>query len=79
METTDSAADLARLAREAGRLALTASQLLGDELQGEADVKRAKDLASIMKDMAALAQSLRGAEPMELTVLFAPEAGEAAV
>ena len=71
--------ELAQLAAEAGQLALTGAVLLGEELAAGGDTKRAKDLAGIVKDMAALSQSLRGAEPMELTVTFADSAAEAAV
>ena len=61
--------DNARLGREAGELAAMASRLLARELSDQGDVKRAKDLSGIFKDMAALARDLGGGE-QTLTVRF---------
>ena len=69
---------LDRLAREAGALALSASQRLRQALDEDGDTKKARELSGIVKDMAALAQSLRGQEPRTLTVCFAPDAADAA-
>jgi hypothetical protein len=58
-----------RFAQEAEELAGTAARLLREELSG-GDVKRAKDLSGIFKDMAALARELGGGGTDCLTVRF---------
>jgi hypothetical protein len=58
-----------RFALEAEELAGTAARLLREELDG-GDVKRAKDLSGIFKDMAALARDLGGGGKESLTVRF---------
>lgn len=64
------------MSAKAGRLARRAAELLRRELLDGGDIKRAKDLAGIMKDMIQLSESLRGGEARVLTVLFEPEAEE---
>lgn len=62
-------ANAANLGREAGELAATASRMLSRELAEGGDVKRARDLSAIFKDMAALARDLGGGE-QSITVRF---------
>ncbi len=49
------------LSAAAWRIALQAARLLEGELDGEGDVKRAKDLAAILREMSQLARDLGGA------------------
>ena len=72
---TDNARDLAR---EAGEMAGVAARLLDRELDG-GDVKRAKELSGIFKDMAALARELGGGGKESLTVRFEGGTEEAGV
>lgn len=78
IDLEQSVADLALLSRQAVTAAQLASELLERELAGPADVKRAKDLSGIFKDMALLARELGGAAPQALTVRFAEDAEAAA-
>ena len=64
----------------AERLAAMAAEALERQLADpEGDVKKAKDLSGIFKDMAGLAQQLRGGEARDLTVIFAGGAEDAAI
>lgn len=66
-----------RLGREAGELAAKASRMLDEALSAGGDVKRARDLSAIFKEMAALARDLGGGETT-LTVRFEGETERAA-
>ena len=66
-----------RLGREAGELAARASRMLAEELVPAGDLKRAKDLSGIFKDMAALARDLGGGAS-SLSVRFEGETRDAA-
>ena len=68
----------ARLGREAGELAAMASRLLAGELREGGDVKRAKDLSGIFRDMAALSRELGGGVEPSLSVRFEGETEPAA-
>ena len=67
--------ELRKLGSDTLRLALLASAELEKELAaGEAgDTRRAKELSSILKDMALLGRELRFEEPRALTVRFADD------
>ena len=67
---------LPELALLTGQIAGKAARLLDRELDQEADTKRAKDLAGILKDMSLLYGQLRGGEPRKLTVVLLGEAEE---
>ena len=49
------------------------------ELAGPGDIKAAKDLSAILKDMTALALQLQGQEGREVTVRFLGAAEDASV
>ena len=66
-----------RFAQEAEELAGTAARLLREELSG-GDVKRAKDLSGIFKDMAVLSRELGGEGEQHITVRFEGETETAA-
>ena len=72
--------ELTSLGAAAGRLAAMAAAALERQLDEESgDVKKAKDLSAILKDMAGLAQQLRAGEARDVTVVFSPAAEDAAV
>ena len=56
-----------------GQIAGKAARLLDRELDQEADTKRARELAAILKDMSLLYQQLRGGETRQLVVRFLGE------
>lgn len=59
-----------------GELALTAAGLLRTELETGADVKRARDLCAILKDLSLLSRELRGGGEKSLRVEFSEAAEE---
>ncbi len=59
-----------------GQIAGKAARLLDRELDQEADTKRARELAAILKDMSLLYQQLRGGETRQLVVRFLGETEE---
>ena len=75
-----SGGELEQLGRDLPRLALLASEELEKALSEPegSDVKRAKDLSGILKDLTLLARELRGQEARPVTVRFLGPAEEAA-
>ena len=67
---------LPELALLTGQIAGKAARLLDRELDQEADTKRARELAAILKDMSLLYQQLRGGETRQLVVRFLGETEE---
>ena len=59
-----------------GQIAGKAARLLDRELDQEADTKRARELAAILKDRSLLYQQLRGGETRQLVVRFLGETEE---
>ena len=68
-----------RLGADTRELALRAAALLRETMDvPDCDVKRAKDLTAMVKDLTAISRELGGQEPRELIVSFVGEAEEAA-
>ncbi len=71
--------DYTRLGEDALRLAGMAARELERQLAEDGDVKKARDLSAILKDMTGLAQQLNAGGAQEITVVFSGDAAEAAV
>ena len=68
-----------RLGEDSWALALLADAWLQEAMTGpERDVKRAKELTSMLKDLVTLGRELGGSAPREITVRFVDEAENAA-
>ena len=68
-----------RLGEDSWELALLADAWLQEAMKGpERDVKRAKELTSMLKDLVTLGRELGGSAPREITVRFVDEAEDAA-
>ncbi len=76
-----SAKDLKKLGADTLRIALMASAELGRELGAgeEGDIKRAKDLSGIFKDMVQLSRELRVEDAKPVTVRFVDETEDGSV
>ena len=68
-----------RLGEDSWELALLADAWLHEAMMGpERDVKRAKELTGMLKDLVTLGRELGGSAPREITVRFVDEAENAA-
>lgn len=66
-----------RLGADTQELAVLVNRLLSETLSdADCDVKRAKDLTGMLKDLTQLSRELSGQEPRELIVSFVGEAEE---
>ena len=73
------ASESARLGEESWALALLVEGWLREALSGpDCDVKRAKELTGMLKDLVTLGRDLGGSAPREITVRFVDEAENAA-
>ena len=72
------ASESARLGADSWALALLVEGWLREALSGpDCDVRRAKELTGMLKDLVTLGQELGGAAPREITVRFVGETEEA--
>ena len=68
-----------RLGADSWALALLVEGWLREALSGpDCDVKRAKELTGMLKDLVTLGRDLGGSAPREITVRFVDEARDAA-